>query len=312
MGVKKEVLVYLSNSHVKAWNFLPFHRDLLEDSVPGLKVTVCQNLKDFLDQLPEAEMVVVWFFKQKWLEKANNLKLIATPAAGKDWIDLGDSKINVWYGAFHGAMIAESIIGAVFYFLKAFQYSKEMQSQKKWTRVKISERLGSLQSSRVTIFGFGSIGQCLGKFLKPYGCTITGIKRTSVGIPDYFTEGDSIVGPDNISEVLGSTDHLILSLPGGEKTEGLLTHELLCELPSSCYLYNIGRGNVYQEKDLVTLLQDGKLAGAYLDVFAAEPLSENSLLWQFDNVLITPHTSAISPQYLELFVKELAGRIKSI
>ena len=312
MGVKKEVLVYLSNSHVKAWNFLPFHRDLLEDSVPGLKVTVCQNLKDFLDQLPEAEMVVVWFFKQKWLEKANNLKLIATPAAGKDWIDLGDSEINVWYGAFHGAMIAESIIGAVFYFLKAFQYSKEMQSQKKWTRVKISERLGSLQSSRVTIFGFGSIGQCLGKFLKPYGCTITGIKRTSVGIPDYFTEGDSIVGPDNISEVLGSTDHLILSLPGGEKTEGLLTHELLCELPSSCYLYNIGRGNVYQEKDLVTLLQDGKIAGAYLDVFAAEPLSENSLLWQFDNVLITPHTSAISPQYLELFVKELAGRIKSI
>jgi D-2-hydroxyacid dehydrogenase (NADP+) len=312
MGVKKEVLVYLSNSHVKAWNFLPFHRDLLEDSVPGLKVTVCQNLKDFLDQLPEAEMVVVWFFKQKWLEKANNLKLIATPAAGKDWIDLGDSKINVWYGAFHGAMIAESIIGAVFYFLKAFQYSKEMQSQKKWTRVKISERLGSLQSSRVTIFGFGSIGQCLGKFLKPYGCTITGIKRTSVGIPDYFTEGDSIVGPDNISEVLGATDHLILSLPGGEKTEGLLTHELLCELPSSCYLYNIGRGNVYEEKDLVTLLQDGRIAGAYLDVFAAEPLSENSLLWQFDNVLITPHTSAISPQYLELFVKELAGRIKSI
>lgn len=312
MGVKKEVLVYLSHSHVKAWNFLPFHRDLLEDLVPGLKVSVCQNSKEFLDQLPEAEMVVVWFFKQKWLEKANNLKLIATPAAGKDWINLDNSKINVWYGAFHGPMVAESIIGAVFYFLKAFQYSKKMQSQKKWARVKISECLGSLQASRVTIFGFGAIGQCLGKFLKPYGCTITGIKRTSTETPDYFTEGDRIVGPDNISGVLGTTDHLILTLPGGEKTEGLLTHELLCELPSSCYLYNIGRGNVYQENDLVALLQGGKLAGAYLDVFATEPLSENSLLWQLDNVLITPHISAISPQYLELFVKELAERIKSI
>ena len=51
---------------------------------------------------------------------------------------------------------------------------------------------------------------------------------------------------------------------------------------------------------------------AGVDVFAAEPLSENSLLWQLDNVLITPHISAVSPQYLELFVKELAGRIKSI
>jgi D-2-hydroxyacid dehydrogenase (NADP+) len=63
---------------------------------------------------------------------------------------------------------------------------------------------------------------------------------------------------------------------------------------------------------LVALLQGGKIAGAYLDVFATEPLSENSLLWQLDNVLITPHTSAVSPQYLELFVKELAGRIKNI
>ena len=130
MGVKKEVLVYLSSSHVKAWDFLPFHRELLEESVPGLKVTVCQNSKEFLDQLPEAEMVVVWFFKQKWLEKANNLKLIATPAAGKDWIDLGDSRIKVWYGAFHGPMIAESIIGAVFYFLKAFQYSRKCNLRK--------------------------------------------------------------------------------------------------------------------------------------------------------------------------------------
>ena len=49
MGVKKEVLVYLSSSHVKAWDFLPFHRELLEESVPGLKVTVCQNSKEFLD-----------------------------------------------------------------------------------------------------------------------------------------------------------------------------------------------------------------------------------------------------------------------
>ena len=311
MNIKKNVLVYLTHPHVQAWNFLPIHRKLLEDSVPGLNVSICLNLKEFLDRLPEAEIVIVWFFKNDWLEKAINLELIVTPAAGRDWVNLETSKIKVSYGRFHGPMIAESILGAVFYFLKAFHFSKKMQLQKKWARTKISERLGSLKGSRVTILGFGNIGQCVGKFLKPYGCVITGIKRTLVKGPDYFEDGDRVLTVDKISEVLETTDHLVLVLPGGVETQGLLTYELLSKLPANSYVYNVGRGNVYEEQDLVAILQEDKIAGAYLDVFDAEPLSEKSLLWQLDNVLIQPHISAASPQYLELFIEELAEKINN-
>ena len=311
MNIKKNVLVYLTHPHVQAWNFLPIHRKLLEDSVPGLNVSICLNLKEFLDRLPEAEIVIVWFFKNDWLEKAINLELIVTPAAGRDWVNLGTSEIKVSYGRFHGPMIAESILGAVFYFLKAFHFSKKMQLQKKWARTKISERLGSLKGSRVTILGFGNIGQCVGKFLKPYGCVITGIKRTLVKGPDYFEDGDRVLTVDKISEVLETTDHLVLVLPGGVETQGLLTYELLSKLPANSYIYNVGRGNVYEEQDLVAILQEDKIAGAYLDVFDAEPLSEKSLLWQLDNVLIHPHISAASPQYLELFIEELAQKINN-
>ena len=311
MNIKKNVLVYLTHPHVQAWNFLPSHRKLLEDSVPGLNISICLNLKEFLDRLPEAEIVIVWFFKNDWLEKAVNLELIVTPAAGRDWVNLETSKIKVSYGRFHGPMIAESILGAVFYFLKAFHFSKKMQLQKKWARTKISERLGSLKGSRVTILGFGNIGQCVGKFLKPYGCVITGIKRTLVKGPDYFEDGDRVLTVDKISEVLATTDHLVLVLPGGVETQGLLTYELLSKLPANSYVYNVGRGNVYEEQDLVAILQEDKIAGAYLDVFDAEPLSEKSLLWQLDNVLIQPHISAASPQYLELFIEELAGEINN-
>jgi len=310
MNIKK-ILVYLTHPHVQAWNFLPIHRKLLEDSVPGLNVSICLNLKDFLDRLPEAEIVIVWFFKNDWLEKAINLELIATPAAGRDWVNVETSKIKVSYGRFHGPMIAESILGAVFYFLKAFHFSKKMQLQKKWARTKISEYLGSLKGSRVTILGFGNIGQCVGKFLKPYGCVITGIKRTLVKGPGYFEDGDRVLTVDKISEVLETTDHLVLVLPGGIETQGLLTYELLSKLPANSYIYNVGRGNVYEEQDLVAILQEDKIAGAYLDVFDAEPLSEKSLLWQLDNVLIQPHISAASPQYLELFIEELAGEINN-
>ena len=311
MNIKKNVLVYLTHPHVQTWNFLPSHRKLLEDSVPGLNISICLNLKEFLDHLPEAEIVIVWFFKNDWLEKAINLELIVTPAAGRDWVNLETSKIKVLYGRFHGPMIAESILGAFFYFLKAFHFSKKMQLKKKWARTKISERLGSLKGSRVTILGFGNIGQCVGKFLKPYGCVITGIKRTLVKGPDYFEDGDRVLTVDKISEVLETTDHLVLVLPGGLETQGFLTYELLSKLPTNSYVYNVGRGNVFEEQDLVAILQEDKIAGAYLDVFDAEPLSEKSLLWQLDNVLIQPHISAASPQYLELFIEELAEKINN-
>ena len=311
MNIKKKILIYLTHSRVQAWNFLPDHGRFLEKNVLGLNVSICLNLKEFLGRLPEAEIVIVWFFKNDWLEKAINLELIVTPAAGRDWVNLETSKIKVSYGRFHGPMIAESILGAVFYFLKAFHFSKKMQLQKKWARTKISERLGSLKGSRVTILGFGNIGQCVGKFLKPYGCVITGIKRTLVKGPDYFEDGDRVLTVDKISEVLETTDHLVLVLPGGVETQGLLTYELLSKLPANSYVYNVGRGNVYEEQDLVAILQEDKIAGAYLDVFDAEPLSEKSLLWQLDNVLIQPHISAASPQYLELFIEELAEKINN-
>ena len=312
MNFKKKILVYLTHPHVQAWNFLPRHGKLLEDSVPGLNISICLDSKEFLGLLPEAEVIVVWFFNSDWLEKAPNLKFIFTPAAGRDWIKVDTNIVKVFNGKFHGPMIAESVVGAIFYFLKAFHFSKKMQLRKKWDRLKISKRLSSLKGSRVTILGFGSIGQCIGRFLKPYGCIITGIKRTVVKDPDYFESCDRISIIENMPEVLEKTDHLILALPGGVETQGILTYELLCKLPAHCYLYNIGRGNVYEERDLIAVLDEKKIAGAYLDVFSDEPLSEKSFFWEMDNVLIQPHISAASPHYLELFVEETAQQINNL
>ncbi len=314
MNVTKNILVYMTHPHVQVWNFLPIHKQILEERVPGSRVTICSNSKEFLDRLSDAQMAIVWFFKEEWLEQTPNLEYIATPAAGSDWINLpasSASKVVVSHGSFHGPMIAESVVGAIFYFLKAFNFSKKMQSRKKWARMMVADKLRSLKGSRVTVLGFGKIGQSIGKFLKPFGCTITGIKRTSSEAPGYFTEGDRIVTADKISEVFAVTDHLILALPGGAETKGLITQELLEKLPASCYLYNVGRGNVYNEQDLVASLENRKLAGAYLDVFAVEPLPEESRLWEMENVLIQPHLSAASPQYLELFVEELAEKINN-
>ena len=307
---RKTILVYLTHPHVEAWNFKPEHQTLLERRAPGLKVEVCLNSREFKERLPKSEAVIIWFFKRQWLESAPKLKLIATPAAGKDWIEVeAGAGLQISFGGFHGSLIAESVVGAMLYFLKAFPLSAEMQKQKKWARVKISAKLQSLYKSRVTILGFGKIGNAIAERLKSFGCTLTGIKRSPIPVPECFSDSDRIVTSGNWQSVFAETDHLICVLPG--EVSGVLQVEHFKALPKSCYFYNVGRGNAYQENDLVEALQTGEIAGAYLDVFEEEPLPETSQFWETDNVLIQPHLSAASPQYLELFVEELAAKINS-
>ena len=106
---------------MEAWNFQAEHKNLLQLGIPQIRVHVCSNLREFKDKLPEADAVAVWHFKEEWLVKAPRLKLIATPAAGNDWISWkAPENLKISFGGFHGTMIAESVIGAIFHFLKAF------------------------------------------------------------------------------------------------------------------------------------------------------------------------------------------------
>ena len=295
---------------MEAWNFKAEHRSLLQSRIPEAAVHVCENSREFKDRLPEADAVVVWYFKEEWLVKASRLKFISTPAAGNDWISWkGPENLKISFGGFHGTMIAESVIGAIFHFLKAFPLSMIMQEQKKWARIKITEKLQSLYKARITIFGFGKIGNTIAKLLKPFGCNITGIRRGGLTAPDYFEAKDKLVGLDQLEIVLKETDHLICALPGGPETDEILKAIHFNILPKTSFLYNVGRGNIYKESELVEALQKGEIAGAYLDVFREEPLPESSALWEIKNVLLQPHISAASPQYLELFVEELAERL---
>ena len=154
--------------------------------------------------------------------------------------------------------------------------------------------------------GFGNIGVEIGKQLKPFRCSIAGVRRNLIKEPDYFDNLDKIVTPDQMKTVLQNTDHLIFALPGGQETNGVFSKDHFQHLPKRSFVYNIGRGNVYQETDLIAALRSKNIAGAYLDVFEQEPLSYNSPLWDMENVLIQPHLSAASPKYLDLYVRELA------
>jgi len=87
---------------------------------------------------------------------------------------------------------------------------------------------------------------------------------------------------------------VVLALPGTTQTRGLINAERLRRLPDHAVVVNVGRGSVIDTRALVAALDEGRLRGAVLDVIDVEPLPTDSPLWARPNVILSPHTAALT------------------
>jgi phosphoglycerate dehydrogenase-like enzyme len=101
-------------------------------------------------------------------------------------------------------------------------------------------------------------------------------------------------------------DAIVLALPGTAQTDRMLSREVLAAIKPGATVVNVGRGTTVDEAALADALSDGRVGLAVLDVTYVEPLPSTSPLWDLPNVLLSPHTAAISahePRLIaELFV----------
>jgi len=296
------LLIHLHNS-VDAFSIKPHHVDLIGEILPDTHVYVANGTGDFLEKLPEAECALAWSFKSDWYKRAPNLKALFTPAAGHDWVAADPSgRVRTFYGSFHGRIMRESLLSMMLYFNRQIGKSLADQKKKIWGRFDYNGCV-SLFNQRILLVGFGSLGQSMAELLKAFGARITAVKRDIRGF-GCNPSVDRIISFDMIGEELPYADHVVFVLPGGADTDGIFTAPHFKTMKPGAYLYNFGRGNCYREEDLLLTLKNGPLAGAGLDVFAEEPLPPASALWEQPNVLITPHSSAISREYIDLFIHE--------
>lgn len=304
------LLIHLHNN-VDAFSLKPRHVEQIRAALPDVRITVAAGNSDFLAQLPEAECALVWVFKADWYEKAPKLKALFTPAAGHDWV-AGDpsGRVPTCYGSFHGRIMRESLLSMMLYFNRRIGASLADQAERRWGRLDYSSCVG-LFNQRVVIVGYGALGRSMAELLKAFGARVTGVRRSAAG-----SEGDPhvdrVITFDKLEEELPDADHVVFVLPGESDTDAIFTARHFSAMKPGAYLYNLGRGNCYREDDLLHALTDGPLAGAGLDVFAREPLDVASPLWEQPNVLITPHSSAISREYIDLFIGEWLETLRAL
>ena len=306
----ENLLIHLHNS-IDAFSLQPRHVDLIGELLPDMRITVAEGTNDFLEKLPEADGALAWVFKADWYENAPKLKALFTPAAGHDWVAVDPSgRVKTFYGSFHGRIMRESLLSMVLYFNRHIGKSLADQKNRIWGRLGYSDCV-ALFNQRVLIVGFGSLGQSMAELLKAFGARIAAVKRDISGFegdPDV----DRVISFDRIEEELPYADHVVIVLPGGAETDGIFTARHFNAMKPGAYLYNLGRGNCYSEEDLLDALRNGPLAGAGLDVFSEEPLPPTSPLWEQPNVLITPHSSAISREYIDLFIHEWIETLRKL
>ncbi len=285
----------------------------LAELLPDCRIIQCHDEAEFIAALPQSDIVLTWTFRQEWFDLAPKLRLVSTPAAGKDYFTVEwPNGIAHWNGSFHGRIMAESAVGMLLGMCRGILSACTTYRNDAWPRTQIDAMSTTLFGSTVTICGFGNIGRTIGKCLKPFGVRIIGVcAHAGHDAPEYFTEDDCIITTDCVDSVLPSTDHLILVMPRTAQTDGFLSRERLKLLPAHATVSNLGRGNAIDEAALCDALNNGALAGACLDVTALEPLPANSPLRQCRNLWITPHSSAFSHRYMDYFAEEFAQRLKS-
>jgi len=118
--------------------------------------------------------------------------------------------------------------------------------------------------------------------------------------PEKGSEGaDAVFGPAQIDEVFQQADYIVLAAPVTASTKAVANAERLALIKPDACLINVGRGPLVDEPAIATALREKKIGGAALDVFPKEPLAADSPLWDVPNLLITPHTAALTDKLWE-------------
>lgn len=264
---------------------------------------------DFLAALPLAECVVVWRLEPDWYARAPRLRHAFTPSAGRDPLPPESTgRVQRHFGSFHGPLMAESLLAMISFLNRRLGVALLAQTQRRWDRAPFSSTR-RLRGQVALLIGYGAIGQCCGQLLAALGMVVLALRRDlarpSPGAERVFTPGQR-------SEALALADHVICVLPGDTGTDHFLSAAELASMKPGACVYNLGRGNAIDAAALCAALSSGHIAGAFLDVVHEEPPPPGSPLWSARNLYLTPHASAISAEYLDLYFEELAGQLAEL
>jgi D-2-hydroxyacid dehydrogenase (NADP+) len=259
--------------------------------------------------LAEAEIIYGFRLPENVIARAPKLKWFQTMSAGVDRFLDGEFKhspvVMTSVSGIHATPIGEFVLGLMLMFAKQAPLAFQQKQKKLWKSFLATE----LRSRTVGIVGLGHIGREVARLAKAFGMRVMATRR-SAGKSGRARYVDRLYAPAQLRQLLAESDFVVLTLPLTKETHRIIGEAELRSMKPAAHLINIARGNLIDEAALVRALQEGRIAGAGLDVFSQEPLPADSPLWEFPNVIISPHIAGGMEDYVEratnVFVENLS------
>ena len=231
------------------------------------------------------------------IDSAPQLKLIQKIGVGVNTIDIKAAtarSIAVCnMPGTNSQAVAEMTLGLMLSVLRKLSaFDRQLRETGRWrSPAGWQDDLGEIKGRTIGLVGFGAVPIILAPILSAMGARVLYCSRSSKPDQPYRQVSKA--------ELLADSDVISLHLPETAQTRHWLDADAIGQMKSGAVLINTARGGLVDESALVSALQSGKLAGAGLDVFAAEPVTGDSAVLQLSNVVVTPHVAWLTRDTLE-------------
>lgn len=268
-------------------------------------------------ELSKADAVITGRLIKDEIESSPNLKVIFVPFTGintfpvelikEKGIIISNTHANARYVAEHAVALVFGLLGRMAEFhidLKKGYWHRSIEDEDMWT---------TIQNKRVGIIGCGHIGTYIAEFLKPFGCSVIGFKRTKPEENSQFVDEIST----DLIYTINNSDIIFVTLPLTDDTKNLINADVL-NLMKGKYLINVGRGETVNEEALYNSLKSGVLSGAALDAWYNYPgkqdepvLPAHLPLYELPNVLCSPHKSSHTIEAVNAMIDDTVDNVRA-
>ena len=240
------------------------------------------------DDLDQAA-ATIRFFPPDLLKKARNLEWVQLSSAGAETFAakgvLPDSCVLTNGSGAFSLSVGEHMIAQTFAMARNLQEYARDQADHVWGPLR---PVLAIEGARILVLGLGDIGGFYAGKMKAFGAHVTGVRRHEGSCPECV---DEVITIDHLEEALPEADIIAMVLPGGKATEHIIDDRAFRLMKDGAFILNVGRGSAIDPDALVRALETGKVRAAALDVTEPEPLPQDHPLWDFRQVLITPHSA---------------------
>jgi phosphoglycerate dehydrogenase-like enzyme len=273
-----------------------------------------QNLDRVIEEISDAEVLIGWQLRPEQFRAAGKLRWIhATTAAVHQLLfpELVASDVRITNStAIHGPVVAEHAVSLVFALAKGLHLAARYQMQRHWGQQDLWRsvlRPREIAGATLGVIGLGAIGRECVRLAKALGMQVVAVREH----PEKGSEGaDQVLGPAQLDQLLSEADYVLLAAPLTAKTHALFNDVAFSKMRTDACFLNVSRGDLVDEAALERALRSQKIRAAALDVFQREPLPDDSPLWKLENLLITPHTAALTDKLWDRHYTRIAENLR--